>query len=64
MQNQLTKVFNYQTKEVRTVIKDNEPWFVAKDVCEILELGNSREAVGKLDDEEKGAEKVDTLGGK
>jgi anti-repressor protein len=60
--NQL-QLFKYQDKEVRTVTLNGEPWFVAKDVCEVLGLGNSREAVGKLDEEEKGAEKIDTLGG-
>ncbi|WP_376776453.1 BRO-N domain-containing protein, partial [Bacillus stratosphericus] len=31
--NELQKVFNYQEQQVRTVVKDGEPWFVAKDVC-------------------------------
>ena len=37
------------------VIKDsnNEPWFVAKDVCEILELTNVGQALMRLDDDEK-----------
>ena len=26
------QIFNYQQKQVRTVLKDGEPWFVAKDV--------------------------------
>ena len=33
--------------------EDGEPWFVAKDVCAILGLGNSRQAVASLDDDEK-----------
>lgn len=61
--NQLQKIFNYQENQVRTVFKDGQPYFVAKDVCEILRLGNSRDAVSKLDEDEKGVEKVDTLGG-
>jgi len=61
--NELQRAFEYQGSQIRTVIKDGEPWFVAKDVCDVLGLGNSREAVSKLDSEEKGAEKVDTLGG-
>ena len=61
--NQLQKIFNYQDNQVRTVFKDGQPYFVAKDVCEILRLGNSRDAVSKLDEDEKGVEKVDTLGG-
>lgn len=57
------QVFSYQNAQVRTVIKDGDPWFVAKDVCDVLKLGNTGMAVSKLDDEEKGCEKVDTLGG-
>ncbi|QHZ46326.1 Bro-N domain-containing protein [Bacillus sp. NSP9.1] len=37
---------------MRTVVKDGEPWFVAKDVCNVLEIGNSRQALARLDDDE------------
>ena len=43
------------------MIKD-EPWFAAKDVCELLGLDNSRQAVSRLDDDEKGVFNSDTLG--
>jgi prophage antirepressor-like protein len=49
---------------VRTIAKDNEPWFVAADVCKALELGNNRQAIARLDDDEKGVISTDTLGGK
>lgn len=52
MENEL-QIFKYGLKEVRTIIKDGEPWFVAKDVCDILEIKNSRQAVSRLDDDEK-----------
>ena len=45
------------------MIKD-EPWFAAKDVCELLGLDNSRQAVSRLDDDEKCVINSDTLGGK
>lgn len=48
---------------VRVVMREGEPWFVAKDVCECLDLANSRDAVSRLDDDEKGVGKADTLGG-
>ena len=38
---------------VRVVMIDGEPWFVAVDVCRILEISNSRDAVARLDDDEK-----------
>jgi prophage antirepressor-like protein len=49
----LQKVFNYEGSQVRTVIKSGEPWFVVKDVCEILELGNPSQAISRLDDDER-----------
>lgn len=61
--NQLQKIFNYQGNQVRTVVKNNEPWFVAKDVCDILKHSNSRVALSRLDDDEKGVSKVYTPGG-
>ena len=45
------------------MIKD-EPWFAAKDLCEVLGIKNSRDAVQGLDDDEKGVANTDTLGGK
>lgn len=48
---------------VRNVVIKGEPWFVAKDVCDILELTNSRKATAGLDDEEKGVTISDTPGG-
>lgn len=63
MKNQL-QVFNYESNEVRTIEKNSEPWFVLKDVCEILNLGNSRMVSERLDEDEKGVSQIDTLGGK
>ena len=43
---------------------DDEPWFVGKDVAEILGYGNTRDALAKrVDEEDKGVAKCDTLGG-
>ena len=39
--------------KVRVVMREGEPWFVAKNVCECLELGNVTEALRGLDDDEK-----------
>lgn len=58
------QIFNYNDREVRTVQKDGEPWFVLKDVCAILGIGNSRMASDRLDTDEKGVSQIDTLGGK
>ncbi|WP_445490444.1 BRO-N domain-containing protein [Niallia sp. 03133] len=50
---ELQQVFNYGMNEVRTVIKDGEPWFVAKDVCDVLELSDTNKALLVLDEDEK-----------
>lgn len=44
---------NEKFGQVRTVMQDGEPWFVATDVCRDLEIGNTAQAVSRLDDDEK-----------
>lgn len=58
------QVFSYEGKEVRTIQESGEPWWVLKDVCEVLELSNSRMVAERLDEDDKGVSIVDTLGGK
>lgn len=53
MLSQLQKVFNYQQNQVRTIVKNDEVWFIAKDVCEVLDIGNPSQALTRLDDDEK-----------
>jgi prophage antirepressor-like protein len=48
---------------VRTVMTDGELWFVAADVCEVLEIKNPRDAIVSLDDDERGVVSTDTPGG-
>lgn len=56
---------NAEFGEIRTVVINGEPWFVAKDVTEALEYKNGRQAIASnVDDEDKGVNSVDTLGGK
>lgn len=63
--NNLPQIFeNSQFGRVRVVMRDGEPWFVAKDVCDILDLENGRDSVAKgLQDDEKGVDSIYTLGG-
>lgn len=49
--------------KVRTVTLNGAPWFVAADVCRALDIANSRDAVKRLDDDERGVVSTDTLGG-
>lgn len=57
------QVFSYNGAQIRTVEQNGEPWWVLKDVCDILGIANSRDVVNRLDDDEKGVGQIDTLGG-
>ena len=46
-------IFNYGQNEVRTVQVNGEPWFVAKDVCAVLELKDHRTSINLLDEDER-----------
>ena len=53
MNNEIRK-FDFRGDSLRTLTDEaGEPWFVAKDVCDILELNNITEALRPLDEDEK-----------
>lgn len=52
IQSQLS-TFNFESNSIRTLVINNEPWFVAKDVCDTLKISNVSDALLKLDDDEK-----------
>ena len=57
-------IFKFEQNDVRTITDEHgEPWFVAKDVCEVLEIERTDSALRNLDDDEKGTRKMSTLGG-
>ena len=60
--NEIVKV--YKNSPVRIVEKGGEPWFVARDVCDILALGNPRSSIALLDEDERGVHSMDTPSGK
>ncbi len=45
--------FMFEQNAVRAVFVDDEPWFVGKDVCEVLGHGNPRQAMSRLDNDER-----------
>ena len=57
------QVFNYNGNEVRTIQKDGEPWWVLKDVCEVLGLSSPHKVFDRLDEDEKGRNQIPTPGG-
>ena len=54
---------NEQFGQIRVVERDGEPWFVAVDICGALDIANSRDALTRIDEDEKGVALTDTLGG-
>lgn len=61
--NELQIFENKQFGQVRTIMKDNEPWFVAKDICQIFGDTNHNRSVGRVDDADKcTVSVVDALG--
>ena len=59
------QAFSFEEEEVRTLTINDEPYFVGKDITEILGYSNSRKAlIDHVDEEDKGVTKCDTLGGK
>lgn len=58
------QTFHYLSNEVRTIKQDGEPWFVLKDVCQILGLGTPAKVAERLDPDEKGVNQIHTPGGK
>ena len=63
MSKKALQVFEYKEHEVRTTEIDGEIWFVAKDVCDILEIVNPSDAVKDFDDDEKGIANIYTIRG-
>lgn len=48
------QLFNFENNQVRTLLINDEPWFVGKDVAQILGYSNPRDALSKhVDDEDK-----------
>jgi anti-repressor protein len=59
----LAQVFQYNGAQVRTVVRDGQPFFSIKDVCDILDIGNVTDATKRLEkDEFDLIEDTDTLG--
>ena len=66
MSTNLISLTHEQFGQFRIIRDENtgEPWFVAKEVIAALGLGNVTEALRALDDDERGSEFLNTLGGR
>ena len=60
----MPQVFEHkQFGQLRWLMINNDPWFVATDVCRALEIKQPTRALKRLDDDEKGVTTIHTLGG-
>lgn len=59
----LANIFSYEEYNVRTIMIDNEPWFVLSDVCKVLGIGNPSDVKARLDHDEYSIEILQTAGG-
>ena len=59
------QIFTYNSNEVRTVEMNGEPWFVLKDVCEVLGMDSTqlKKVADRLEADEKGRTQITTPGG-
>lgn len=56
-------IFNFKGSDIRTMVIENEPWFVGKDVADTLGYKNTRDAIAKhVFPEDKTASPVSTQG--
>lgn len=53
MANEIQVFQNQEFGELRTVVREGEPWFVASDVCAAMEIGNPSQALARLDTDER-----------
>jgi len=51
--NNKQSLFDFQGQDIRIVIHNGEPWFVAKDICEALGIANHRDAIASLPEHQK-----------
>ena len=53
------RLFNFENNQLRTLLINNEPWFLGKDVADILEYTNTAKAIrDHVDEEDKLTERI------
>lgn len=53
----------FEGEPLTLLVLDGKPWFIATEVCRRFEIGNVTMALRKLDEDEKGLNLIETLGG-
>lgn len=55
--------FEFEGQGVRMTVRDDEPWFIGRDVCRVLDIQKPENAFVRLDADEKDTHTMGTLGG-
>ena len=61
--NQIDETISFNNNNIRIIGSSNEPWFVAKDICNILDLKDVSNALLNISEKWKGTKVISTLGG-
>ena len=63
--NEQIKLFNFNpnNQPIRVEVYNQEPWFAGKDICEAISIANHKDALGRLDDDERRGSAIPTPGG-
>lgn len=56
--------FDFESSPVRVVDRNGQPWFVAADVCASLDIANHRDALARLDADERASVGLEPGGGR
>jgi len=64
MQQGILNKFDFEGQQVRTVMIEDEPWFVLTDVCRVLEIKNASQAGKQLDPKDICSTYTPTAGGR
>ena len=59
----MTEIFKFENQQVRFVGTADDPWWVAKDICDVLDIAKPENVYSRLDEDEKDTRIVGTLGG-
>ena len=61
---QIDETISFNEKNIRVIGSYEEPWFVVKDICEILEIKDNRSALRVIPEKWKDEQILPSLGGK
>ena len=61
--NQIDETLSFNNKNIRVIGTCDDPWFVAKDICNVLEIKDVSMALTKIPEKWKGTKVIGTLGG-